>query len=75
MVLLPSHRSYMDFLLMSYILYTYDLPLPVIAAGMGEIHLSTKSNYCLASPSGRLAAQLDTRWFKTTNIARRLARR
>ncbi|XP_056873243.1 dihydroxyacetone phosphate acyltransferase [Takifugu flavidus] len=33
-VLLPSHRSYMDFLLMSYILYTYDLPLPVIAAGM-----------------------------------------
>ncbi|XP_029902918.1 dihydroxyacetone phosphate acyltransferase isoform X2 [Myripristis murdjan] len=33
-VLLPSHRSYMDFLLMSYILYTYDLVLPVIAAGM-----------------------------------------
>lgn len=26
----------MDFLLMSYILYTYDLALPVIAAGMGE---------------------------------------
>ena len=35
-VLLPSHRSYMDFLLMSYILYTYDLALPVIAAGMGK---------------------------------------
>ncbi|XP_029281768.1 dihydroxyacetone phosphate acyltransferase [Cottoperca gobio] len=33
-VLLPSHRSYMDFLLMSYILFTYDLSLPVIAAGM-----------------------------------------
>ncbi|KAK7907576.1 hypothetical protein WMY93_016188 [Mugilogobius chulae] len=33
-VLLPSHRSYMDFLLVSYILYTYDLALPVIAAGM-----------------------------------------
>ncbi|XP_028858108.1 dihydroxyacetone phosphate acyltransferase isoform X2 [Denticeps clupeoides] len=33
-VLLPSHRSYMDFLMMSYILYTYDLSLPVIAAGM-----------------------------------------
>uniref|UniRef100_A0A1A7WZZ6 Glyceronephosphate O-acyltransferase n=3 Tax=Iconisemion striatum TaxID=60296 RepID=A0A1A7WZZ6_9TELE len=33
-VLLPSHRSYMDFLLMSYILYTYDLSVPVIAAGM-----------------------------------------
>ncbi|KAI1897520.1 hypothetical protein AGOR_G00084120 [Albula goreensis] len=33
-VLLPSHRSYIDFLIMSYILYTYDLALPVIAAGM-----------------------------------------
>ncbi|KAG9469528.1 hypothetical protein GDO78_020307 [Eleutherodactylus coqui] len=33
-VLLPSHRSYVDFLMMSYILYTYDLALPVIAAGM-----------------------------------------
>ncbi|KAK1889029.1 Dihydroxyacetone phosphate acyltransferase [Dissostichus eleginoides] len=33
-VLLPSHRSYMDFLLMSYLLFTYDLSLPVIAAGM-----------------------------------------
>ncbi|KAM9551068.1 dihydroxyacetone phosphate acyltransferase-like [Salvelinus alpinus] len=31
-VLLPSHCSYMDFLLMSYILYTYDLVLPVIIA-------------------------------------------
>ncbi|KAM9316725.1 dihydroxyacetone phosphate acyltransferase [Gastrophryne carolinensis] len=33
-VLLPSHRSYIDFLMMSYILYTYELALPVIAAGM-----------------------------------------
>ncbi|XP_069091114.1 dihydroxyacetone phosphate acyltransferase isoform X1 [Pleurodeles waltl] len=33
-VLLPSHRSYIDFLILSYIFYTYDLPLPVIAAGM-----------------------------------------
>lgn len=33
-ILLPSHRSYIDFLMLSYILYTYDLPLPVIAAGM-----------------------------------------
>ncbi|XP_056672128.1 dihydroxyacetone phosphate acyltransferase isoform X2 [Monodelphis domestica] len=33
-VLLPSHRSYIDFLLLSYILYTYDLSVPVIAAGM-----------------------------------------
>ncbi|KYO18765.1 dihydroxyacetone phosphate acyltransferase isoform X2 [Alligator mississippiensis] len=33
-VLLPSHRSYMDFLMLSYLLYTYDLALPVIAAGI-----------------------------------------
>uniref|UniRef100_A0A8C6XAA6 Dihydroxyacetone phosphate acyltransferase n=1 Tax=Naja naja TaxID=35670 RepID=A0A8C6XAA6_NAJNA len=33
-VLLPSHRSYMDFLLLSYVLYSYDLALPVIAAGI-----------------------------------------
>ncbi|XP_075720461.1 dihydroxyacetone phosphate acyltransferase-like isoform X2 [Rhinoderma darwinii] len=32
-VLLPSHRSYVDFLLISYILFTYDLAIPVIAAG------------------------------------------
>ncbi|XP_050625866.1 dihydroxyacetone phosphate acyltransferase isoform X1 [Macaca thibetana thibetana] len=33
-VLLPSHRSYIDFLMLSFILYNYDLPVPVIAAGM-----------------------------------------
>ena len=35
-VLLPSHRSYIDFLMLSFILYSYDLPVPVIAAGMGK---------------------------------------
>ncbi|KAJ8356474.1 hypothetical protein SKAU_G00192680 [Synaphobranchus kaupii] len=33
-VLMPTHRSYVDFLVLSYILFTYDLPLPVIAAGI-----------------------------------------
>merc|ERR1712226_46277 len=33
-VFLPSHRSYMDFLLVSLILFAYDLPLPVIAAAV-----------------------------------------
>ncbi|CAI9179186.1 unnamed protein product, partial [Rangifer tarandus platyrhynchus] len=33
-VLLPSHRSYIDFLMVSFLLYNYDLPVPVIAAGM-----------------------------------------
>ncbi len=34
-LVMPSHRSYLDFLLVSYIFYQYDLPLPVIAAAMG----------------------------------------
>ncbi|NXF92719.1 GNPAT acyltransferase, partial [Eubucco bourcierii] len=40
-VLLPSHRSYIDFLMLSYLLYTYDLALPVIAAGIGNAVLHT----------------------------------
>ncbi|XP_046442213.1 dihydroxyacetone phosphate acyltransferase-like isoform X2 [Daphnia pulex] len=33
-LILPTHRSYADFLLISYLCYTMDIPLPVIAAGM-----------------------------------------
>nr|XP_055042888.1 dihydroxyacetone phosphate acyltransferase-like [Misgurnus anguillicaudatus] len=33
-ILLPNHRSYMDFLVISYIMFTYDLSVPVIAAGI-----------------------------------------
>ncbi|EGC36799.1 hypothetical protein DICPUDRAFT_54421 [Dictyostelium purpureum] len=32
-VLIPSHRSYIDFLIISYIFFEYNLPLPHIAAG------------------------------------------
>ncbi|KAM4693626.1 dihydroxyacetone phosphate acyltransferase [Discoglossus pictus] len=38
-VLLPSHRSYIDFLMLSYIQYSYDLALPVIAAGMDFMNM------------------------------------
>ena len=31
-IFMPSHRSYMDFLLMSYVLFQYSLPCPVICA-------------------------------------------
>ena len=31
---MPTHRSYADFILVSYLFFTLDLPLPVIAAGM-----------------------------------------
>uniref|UniRef100_A0A8C6TWY9 Si:ch73-21k16.5 n=1 Tax=Neogobius melanostomus TaxID=47308 RepID=A0A8C6TWY9_9GOBI len=33
-ILMPTHRSYIDFLIISYILFTYDIPVPVIAAGL-----------------------------------------
>eukprot|EP01132_Coremiostelium_polycephalum_P000607 gene607-755_t len=32
-VLVPTHRSYIDFLIISYIFFEYNLPLPHIAAG------------------------------------------
>lgn len=33
---LPSHRSYCDFILMSYVCFHYDIEIPGIAAGMGK---------------------------------------
>ncbi|XP_028252785.1 dihydroxyacetone phosphate acyltransferase [Parambassis ranga] len=33
-ILMPNHRSYLDFLIISYVLFTYDIPVPVIAAGI-----------------------------------------
>ncbi|CAH2094424.1 unnamed protein product [Euphydryas editha] len=32
---LPTHRSYADFCLMTYLCYHYDIDLPAVAAGMG----------------------------------------
>jgi glycerone phosphate O-acyltransferase len=33
-LLMPTHRSYFDFLLVSFVFFSYELPLPVIAAAM-----------------------------------------
>lgn len=33
-ILMPNHRSYIDFLAISYIMFSYDIPIPVIAAGI-----------------------------------------
>ncbi|XP_018578709.1 dihydroxyacetone phosphate acyltransferase isoform X2 [Anoplophora glabripennis] len=33
-IFVPSHRSYADFILMSYLCFTYDIEIPAIAAGM-----------------------------------------
>lgn len=32
-VLIPTHRSYLDFLILSYVFFAYELPMPRIAAG------------------------------------------
>ncbi|CAO1406276.1 unnamed protein product [Diamesa serratosioi] len=31
---LPSHRSYVDFIMVSYVFFSFDLEIPVVAAGM-----------------------------------------
>lgn len=35
-VLLPSHRSYLDFILVTYIMFEHNISLPCIAAGQGK---------------------------------------
>ena len=37
-VLLPSHRSHVDYLMLSYVLYGHNLPVPIIAAGDNLSH-------------------------------------
>lgn len=39
---MPNHRSYVDFLVISYILFTYDIPVPVIAAGIRKYLFESK---------------------------------
>lgn len=36
-IFVPSHRSYADFIVFSYVCYYYDIEIPAIAAGMGKI--------------------------------------
>ena len=44
-VLLPSHRSYLDFLLVTYFLYEFNMQLPVIAAAQGMNVCSLQSGF------------------------------
>lgn len=41
-VLMPNHRSYVDFLAISFILFCYDIPVPVIAAGIRKYLFESK---------------------------------
>ena len=52
-VLLPSHRSYLDFILISFIMFEHNMKLPCIAAGQGIativltcMHFSLHLNKC-----------------------------
>ncbi|RLN74123.1 hypothetical protein BBO99_00009090 [Phytophthora kernoviae] len=40
-VLVPTHRSYVDFLLMSYVFFAYNIPVPYIAAGEDFLHMGS----------------------------------
>lgn len=39
---MPNHRSYIDFLAISYILFSHDIPVPVIAAGIRKYLFESK---------------------------------
>lgn len=52
---LPSHRSYADFVLMSYVCFAHDLDIPAIAAGMGNIFFCF---FLLSSGIGILYSEL-----------------
>eukprot|EP01111_Echinosteliopsis_oligospora_P006266 TRINITY_DN2032_c0_g1_i1.p1 TRINITY_DN2032_c0_g1~~TRINITY_DN2032_c0_g1_i1.p1 ORF type:complete len:1215 (-),score=254.54 TRINITY_DN2032_c0_g1_i1:38-3682(-) len=39
-VLIPTHRSYLDFLILSYLFFAYELPMPRIAAGEDFLSIS-----------------------------------
>ena len=38
-VYVPTHRSYLDFILLSYVLFSYDMAIPNIASGMDFYHM------------------------------------
>ena len=40
LVLLPTHRSYIDFMILSYIFFSYNLPIPHIASREGFFNMS-----------------------------------
>ena len=39
LLLIPTHRSYLDFILVTWLLYSYDIKTPVIAAGQVREHV------------------------------------
>lgn len=48
-VLVPTHRSYVDFLLMSYVFFAYNMPVPYIAAGEDFLNMGALTELLRAS--------------------------
>ena len=46
---MPNHRSYVDFLVISFILFSYDIPIPVIAAGIRKYLIELEQYYLFFS--------------------------
>jgi glycerone phosphate O-acyltransferase len=44
LVFIPTHRSYMDFLILSYIFFAYSIPVPHIAAGEDFLNMTVVRN-------------------------------
>ncbi|KAL0487536.1 glycerone phosphate O-acyltransferase [Acrasis kona] len=44
LILIPTHRSYLDFLIISYIFFAYSIPVPHIAAGEDFLNMSVVRN-------------------------------
>ena len=44
-VLLPSHRSYLDFILVTYVFFHFNMRLPVIAAGQDFMEMAVVSSF------------------------------
>uniref|UniRef100_A0A1Y1N952 GPAT/DHAPAT C-terminal domain-containing protein n=1 Tax=Photinus pyralis TaxID=7054 RepID=A0A1Y1N952_PHOPY len=49
-VFLPTHRSYADFIVMSYLCFTYNIEIPAIAAGMGLLSMVLKPFFTAGIP-------------------------
>jgi 1-acyl-sn-glycerol-3-phosphate acyltransferase len=45
LVLMPTHRSYVDFLALSFVLFSFNLPLPQIAAGEDFMNLGNVTQW------------------------------
>ncbi|EQC28635.1 hypothetical protein, variant [Saprolegnia diclina VS20] len=44
LVLIPTHRSYMDFLMMTYLFFAYNIPIPFVLAGEDFLNMGAISD-------------------------------